>query len=459
MTGPRLLGAVLCCVLCQGVAVAQGEPSYCNKFRFSIPFQVDPQDAGRVREAQLYESVDGRSNWRMVARIGPTDNRFQLQVPRDGEYWYLLRTMDSAGQAYPSQLDRLPADVQITKVIVDTAVPRIDFRELPGRGDQVAISWAVQDENLDINSLRLDYLNNGQWVPINITPQARGETSFTPRQRGRLELRLSVQDLARNQESRSLTVNAVGGGAGIDTGASLRDARDREYNDNLNSGRRSNTTDNTYGNTKDLAREPRYVNKETFNLNIDLEDVGPSGAWVEVFYQADNAWTPCGQKKVTGTGPEKVEVKLPREGNFGLIMMVRSGFDNVARKPSSSASPELWVCVDRTQPKVDSVQVTPQRGQGMGTVNISWLASDRNLAARSIRLEYQDVDDPDKSWRLIEEGQDNTGRYQWQTPRNGYRFKIRVSAVDKAKNVGEAVSQDVVVDVSQPKVRIVDIDH
>ena len=140
MTGLRLLAAMLCCVLLQQPVWSQNEPSYCNKLKFSLPFQIDPQEVSRLREAQLYESGDGRSNWRLISTIGPKDTLFPIQVPREGEYWYLLRTVENTGQAYPAQVDRLPANVQITKVVVDTTPPRIEFRELPGKSDQVISS-------------------------------------------------------------------------------------------------------------------------------------------------------------------------------------------------------------------------------------------------------------------------------------------------------------------------------
>ena len=115
--------------------------------------------------------------------------------------------------ANPQSLDKLPANVEMVKVIVDTTPPRMEFREAPSRGDQIGVSWAVQDENLDLNSLRLDVLNaNGQWTPVSIQQRTRGEAYFTPNVRGRIELRLSVQDLARNQEVKPLNIT-VGGGA------------------------------------------------------------------------------------------------------------------------------------------------------------------------------------------------------------------------------------------------------
>ncbi|HMP16851.1 MAG TPA: hypothetical protein PKD72_07505 [Gemmatales bacterium] len=453
---------------------AQNETSYCNRLQFKLPFQIDAQEAARLQEAQLYESLDGKTNWRLIAKIGPGEKAFPVQVNREGEYWFLLRTIETGGQAFPPSLDRLPVGVQVTRIIVDTTPPRMDFREVSTRGDQVTISWNIVDEYLDPSTINLDYLNsNNQWMPISIRQQARGETTLNVPVRGRLELRLSAADGAKNLESRTITVN-TGGTTGGGFGNEAYGRQDRDYTrgtgnsssisndgwdtprDSFGGGRRSES----YGeNTGGSSRETRFVNSETFHLNFHLEEVGPSGAYVEAFYQADKEWTPAGNIKVNQEGPGKLKVTLPREGHFGMILQVRSGFDNTASKPRTSTSPDMWICVDKTPPKVMDVQALPGRGVNMGKVKITWRATDPNLAQQPIKIEYRDLEDNDKSWQLLADGLDNSGSYIWQqVPTRGYRYQIRVSALDKARNWGEQISQEVIVDVAQPKVRIIDID-
>jgi hypothetical protein len=460
MRGLRLLLAVLCCGLVQLPAAAQNEPSYSNKLSFSIPFQIAPQDVQRVREAQLYESTDGRGNWRLATRIGPGEQKFSVQVTRDGEYWYLLRTVETNGLANPSSLEKLPANVEMMKVIVDTLPPRVEFREAPARGEQIGVTWGVQDENLDPNSLRLDVLNsNGQWTPVGIKQSMRGEAYFTPNVRGRIELRLSIQDLARNLEAKSIIINVGGTERSPDRDTRYDRNRDTSNQDGWGNSESTNRrSSSATDGGRASSREPRYVNKETFSVNFNLEEVGPSGAVIEAFYLADNQWAPCGSQTVKQEGPNKLEVRLPREGNYGLILMVRSGFTNKATAPRASDQPEMWVSIDKTPPKVVDVRVEPGRGAHVGKVKITWNATDRNLAHQPIRLEYRDMDDPESSWQPISDNLDNTRSYVWTAPPRGYRFQIRVAALDKAKNWGEAISPEVIVDVAQPKVRILDID-
>jgi hypothetical protein len=461
---------------------AQNEGTYCNRLSFKIPFQIDQQDAARLREAQLYESNDGRTNWRLVSKIGPSETAFHIQVAREGEYWFLLRYVETNGQAFPPNLDRLPAGVQITKIIVDKTSPRIDFKEVSTRGDQVIVNWDIVDENLDQNSIKLDYLNSSnQWVSLPIRQQARGESQLTVPVRGRLELRLSATDHAKNLDSRTITVNTAGGGGGSGNNVNdgfNRNERDRDYgrgtggtggSNNSNDGWGDPSRENSGGGRRASSsmdetprnqRETRYVKTENFNLNFNLEQVGPSGAFVEAYFQADNQWTPAGSLKVNQEGPGKLPVTLPREGTYGMLLQVRSGFDNTVRPPRISTSPDMWICLDKTPPKVTDVQAQAGRDSNMGKVKITWKASDINMALQPIKIEYRDMEENDKSWQLIADNQDNNGLFIWNNvPSRGYRFQVRVSAVDKARNWGELNSGEVIVDVSQPKVRILDIDH
>jgi hypothetical protein len=460
---------------------AQNDTAYCNRLNFKLPFQIDQQEAARLREAQLYESSDGRSNWRLISKIGPSETAFPIQVNREGEYWFLLRTIETTGQSFPPNLDKLPAGVQITKIIVDTTPPRIDFREVSTRGEQVIVSWNIVDENLDQNSIKLDYLNNSnQWVPLQIRQQARGESQLTVPVRGRLDLRLSATDSAKNLDSRTITVNTAGGGGAGNTNTGnegySRNDRDREYSrgtastggsnsndgwgepsrESTGSGRRSTAMDETPRN----QRETRYVNTESFNVNFNLEQVGPSGAFVEAYYQADNQWTPAGSVKVNQEGPGKLKVTLPKEGTYGMLLQVRSGFDNTVRPPRTSTSPEMWICLDKTPPKIVEVLAQAGRDSHMGKVKITWKASDANMALQPIKIEYRDMDENDKSWQLLVDNLDNNGLYIWNNvPNRGYRYQVRVTAVDKARNSNELNSGEVIVDVAQPKVKILDIDH
>jgi hypothetical protein len=163
---------------------------------------------------------------------------------------------------------------------------------------------------------------------------------------------------------------------------------------------------------------------------------------------------------VNQEGPGKLKVTLPKEGSYGMLLQVRSGFDKTAKPPRTSTSPEMWVCLDKTPPKVVDVRAQAGHDSNTGKVKITWRATDANMAQQPIKIEYRDMDENDKSWQLLVDNIDNTGTYIWtNVPNRGYRYQVRVSAVDKAKNWGELNSGEVIVDVSQPKVRILDIDH
>src|SRR4029079_9537143 len=154
---------------------------------------------------------------------------------------------------------------------------------------------------------------------------------------------------------------------------------------------------------------------------------------VSAFYLLDNQWSPCGEQTVKHEGPNKLDIQLPKEGTYGIILMVRSGTVTRALTPRSSDQPEMWVCVDKTPPKVDDVRAEAGRGSNAGKVKITWNASDRNLANQPIRLEFKDLDDPQPTWQPITDILENTRSYIWTAPPRGYKFQIRVSALDRAK--------------------------
>jgi hypothetical protein len=88
---------------------------------------------------------------------------------------------------------------------------------------------------------------------------------------------------------------------------------------------------------------------------------------------------------------------------------------------------------------------------------ILWSASDRNLTATPITLEWSA--ESSKGWELIATQLPNTGTYTWQMPPNlPPRVYLRVTAVDTAGNRGVvATSEPTLIDQVKPAGRLVGI--
>jgi len=117
----------------------------------------------------------------------------------------------------------------------------------------------------------------------------------------------------------------------------------------------------------------------------------------------------------------------------------------------------VWVEVDLTAPMVHWVNAEVGRGDQTGGLTVTWSAADKHFGREPIKLSY--ASDDQGPWTTIAENLPNTGSYVWHKgPGAPYKFKIRVEAVDKAGNVGSAVTQKhVLFDLAQPKAAILGV--
>lgn len=99
------------------------------------------------------------------------------------------------------------------------------------------------------------------------------------------------------------------------------------------------------------------------------------------------------------------------------------------------------IIIDGTPPTMAVVQ--PNGGEnlkGGQSYEIKWTASDANIKANSIKLEYYDG----SAWQTIASGEANDGSYMWTVPSlNIATAKVRVSATDLADNTGSDESDAV----------------
>lgn len=174
-------------------------PIYTNKLRFRIPFHYDAAELQRLgaKEIRLYVSRDQGRTWQQVQAVTPQAGKFNFQAPGDGEYWFIVRTLDSHNALHPDASNNEPG----LQVIVDTTAPRLqlDLRQTaPGK---VQLSWIASDPHLDPTQLRLEYVQPGtpDWRSISIIPKPAGTTDeWSVPEGGLVAVRGSISDLARN---------------------------------------------------------------------------------------------------------------------------------------------------------------------------------------------------------------------------------------------------------------------
>ena len=157
----------------------------------------------------------------------------------------------------------------------------------------------------------------------------------------------------------------------------------------------------------------------------------------------------------------KDEPKLPfraaREALYGISLIAKSGVGLGDAPPQVGDRPHLWIEVDTTKPEVQLSQVVVGRGAEKGSLTLQWKAFDKNLTRTPMTISY--AKEAAGPWTPFAEKIANNGRHTWKMPAEvPYQFFVRVEAIDKAGNIGEAITPDAVkVDLSNPKVNIINV--
>jgi hypothetical protein len=195
------------------------------------------------------------------------------------------------------------------------------------------------------------------------------------------------------------------------------------------------------------------TNSTQVTLDYEVTHKGPSGVKkVELYLTADEGRTWQRYHEDLSAKPT-MTVNLPGEGIYGLRLVITSGAGLARRAPQPGDLPQMRIEVDTTPPAVRLFPPQPDPARP-GTLLLTWNASDRNLAANPITLQY--AERPDGPWQTIAKELTNTGRYPWLLPPNiAPRVYLKVVALDAAGNEGVDQSPEaVVIDSVEPEGQI-----
>lgn len=200
--------------------------------------------------------------------------------------------------------------------------------------------------------------------------------------------------------------------------------------------------------------KPRMVNSRRFQLDYDVDAVGPSGiGQVELWASRDGGytWTSFGFDE-DRRSPFLVTVN--EEGVYGFRVAVRSGAGLGGDPPRSGDPPDVWIGVDLTKPACRIVGAEQTAGDAAGQVVIRWDAGDLTLAEKPVTLLYSGS--RDGPWTPIASGIENLGQYKWtidnRVPSKTY---VRLEVRDEAGNIGiYETPEPISLDQMRPSVRI-----
>jgi len=178
----------------------------------------------------------------------------------------------------------------------------------------------------------------------------------------------------------------------------------------------------------------RVVNSRTFDVEYDLQSVGPWGvSKVELWGTHDNGriWQSYG---VDPDNRSPIRVTVPAAGTFGFRILVDGANSAGALPPRLGDEPELTVAVDLQPPTAELLSAKVGQGNQSDHLLVRWTATDTNLEPRPISLFYSSY--PNGPWSTIASGLENTGSYTWRIERHvPGRFYLRLEARDTAGNL------------------------
>jgi hypothetical protein len=114
--------------------------------------------------------------------------------------------------------------------------------------------------------------------------------------------------------------------------------------------------------------------------------------------------------------------------------------------------------VDMTRPVAQLQEIQPIVGSDLPTLLVVWSASDRNLGDDAIQLLY--ATSREGPWQPMAPKLKNQGKYRWPVPSGlASQLYVRMVVTDEAGNTTQADAPPVMLDLTQPKVRVLGLEN
>lgn len=480
-------------------AAAERPPVYSRQGAFSLPFQIGAAAKPEQEPAEvlLFVSEDRGQSWLPGGTARPTDRVLRFRAPKDGEYWFCVKTKDVSGAVRPEG----PNTAQ-TRVIVDTSAPVLNLNATRTADGQVKVHYEAADANLAATRLRMAYRPAGSstWTEIAVPEVATsskevcvGDAVFTPGGMAALEIRAEIQDLSGNpadavshvDEAMPISRSSVRTNPPADVSPPLTE----RSNDPFAATRPTDTRWPPEGTTRTplaevdppatttpgasasppwasnsapgaafthrggdsrltpvdtTKREPlrdtprRVVNARRFEVTYDLGPVAAGKQRTATLWctrDDGQSWQDLGSDRANAG---RITAEVPEDGSYGLRIVSQTQGGIVEFPPARGDRPELTLYVDTAPPAVRLLRVD-QYGEELV---IAWETADSELADRPITLKCQAR--PEGPWLTIAANVDNSGRYAWKVRElfahgSPSELVIAIEARDTAGNLGADV--------------------
>jgi hypothetical protein len=198
----------------------------------------------------------------------------------------------------------------------------------------------------------------------------------------------------------------------------------------------------------------RWVNSLTFDVDYDLQTVGPWGvSKVELWATRDagRQWVSFGPD---ADNRSPVRVTVPAAGVYGFRLVVSGANGAAPPTPTTGEQPELIIGVDLQEPQGELQAAEIGQGNLADHLLIRWTAADENLESRPVALFYST--ESQGPWTTVATDIDNSGQYAWRLLRQvPEKLYLRLEVRDKAGNIAVRTSPaPVVLNLPQPTGRL-----
>lgn len=342
----------------------------------------------------------------------------------------------------------------------------------------------VPDKNVDQGLVASNNSNSTPMVTEKIPPMTNfgTPTNAIPLPAGNPSP--SVEDLPRNNAPSTVPVFPVSRGSrDIDIGVTspatqvIPGLPGNANTSNLNGVLASSVSTQTHtanqnqpmnGSSKRAQPALQIVNKKQVKIDFEVAKFGPSGLGsVDVYSTLDDGQTwslALSENSIVGDSRSLIPVKssvvvpIAQEGvPVGYYIVVKSKAGLGKSPPVKSDVPHIRVEVDTTFPEAVLYSPQPEPGQRDSLI-LTWKATDRNLSANPITLEWSER--RDGPWNLIGPGDlPNTGKYSWALqPNMPASVYLKLMVKDSAGNVAVAQTQEpLLIDLNIPEVNVLGI--
>jgi hypothetical protein len=468
---------------------------FTNKQQFRLPFNLADGERLKLREIQLYVKY-GNEGWTCKETATPMQKAFVYKAAQDGEYWFSIVTVDKSGRPTPVDVTREPPALI---VVVDTQPPEIQVTPATGStpGEEL-VRCSIHDPNVDPNTVKAEYqAADKNWYGLQPVSGSTEMYRCPDRANWTGALRVSAADRAENVTTREInwmtsTAQATPAAPTIPpappaqaTPAPVASAPVPPPVPPVNTsempafpGRTTTTVQATsekpptvpgpeltqpaqpapasHSNTAAPGNR-QLVNNTHVVLDYRIDQVGPSGvSKVDVWMTPDQGKT-WARLCEDPDRRSPVEFDLPREGLYGITVVVTNGNNISDPPPVSGTAPDLWIEVDMTRPTAQLQSVQPGSGEHVASLVITWSASDKNLGTDCIDLYY--AAKREGPWVPIARGLRNDGIFRWPAPKDGGpEYFVRLEVTDLAGNVTRCETpQAVVLDLQRPKAKLLGV--